>query len=198
MALMTAFFKVARRLQRCSGGAAAIEFAFAFPVVLMLVMGIMEISMVLFVSSTMEGGLRDASRFGITGNMPAGMTREQAIVNIVNDRTLGVLNLTTADVRMRVYKTFDQVGQPEPVTNDVNGNGQYDPGDGYTDVNGNGQWDADMAKSGAGASGDIVVYDLAVDWPLFTPYLSPFIGQNGLVSLDASIAVRNEPWDPGA
>ena len=183
-----------RRLLRRCEGTVAIEFAFAFPVVLLGVVGLMELAMILFVNSLMEGGLRDASRFSITGEIPAGMTREQAIVNIVNDRTLGLLNLTPADVSLRVYKQFDQIGQPEPLINDVNGNGKYDAGDTYTDVNGNGQWDADMAAGGAGASGEVVVYDITVDWPLLTPFMVPFIGHDGVIPLSASIAVRNEPW----
>jgi hypothetical protein len=122
------------------------------------------------------------------------MTREQAIIDIVNDRTLGLLNLTADDVHMRVYKSFDQVGEPEPLIIDANHNGRYDPGDTYTDVNGNGDWDADMAAAGAGGAGDVVVYDLAVNWPLLTPLMVPFIGENGLIHLGASIAVRNEPY----
>lgn len=183
-----------RRLLGRRDGVAAIEFAFAFPIVLMGVVGLMELAMILFVSSLMEGGLRDAARFNITGQSLPGLTREQAIVSIVNDRMLGLLTVSTGDVTMRVYETFDQVGEPEPLTNDVNGNGTYDPGDGYTDVNGNGQWDADMAAAGAGAAGDVVVFDLNVDWPLLTPIMAPIIGTDGVMKLTASIAVRNEPW----
>lgn len=176
-------------------GSAALEFAYAFPIIAMVVVGLLELMMIMFVSALMEGGLRDASRFAITGAMPAGVSREQAIVDIVNDRTLGLLDLTTDDVSLRVYEAFTQVGMPEPLTFDANGNGSFDPGDTYSDVNGNGQWDADMAAAGAGGSGDVVVYNLAVDWPLLTPMLAPFIGQNGLIRLGASIAVRNEPYD---
>jgi len=184
-----------RRLARDRDGSAALEFAFAFPIIVMVVVGLLELMMIMFVSALMEGGLRDASRFAITGGMPAGMSREQAIVDIVNDRTLGLLDLTADDISLRVYEAFAQVGMPEPLTFDANGNGSFDPGDSYTDVNGNGQWDADMAAAGAGGSGDVVVYNLAVDWPLLTPMLAPFIGQNGLIRLGASIAVRNEPYD---
>ncbi len=184
-----------RYLARDRDGSAALEFAYAFPIIVMVVVGLLELMMIMFVSALMEGGLRDASRFAITGAMPAGVSREQAIVDIVNDRTLGLLDLTTDDVSLRVYEAFTQVGMPEPLTFDANGNGSFDPGDTYSDVNGNGQWDADMAAAGAGGSGDVVVYNLAVDWPLLTPMLAPFIGQNGLIRLGASIAVRNEPYD---
>ena len=183
-----------RRLLGRRDGVAAIEFAFAFPIVLMGVVGLMELAMILFVSALAEGGLRDAARFNITGQSVPGVTREQALVNIVNDRMLGLLTLTPGNVTMRVYETFDQVGQPEPLTNDINGNGKYDPGDSYTDVNGNGQWDADMASAGAGSAGDVVVYDILVDWPLLTPIMAPIIGTDGVMKLSASIAVRNEPW----
>jgi hypothetical protein len=142
-----------RCLARDRDGSAALEFAYAFPIIVMVVVGLLELMMIMFVSALMEGGLRDASRFAITGAMPAGMSREQAIVNIVNDRTLGLLDLTTDDVSLRVYEAFAQVGMPEPLTFDANGNGSFDPGDTYTDVNGNGQWDADMAAAGAGVVG---------------------------------------------
>lgn len=187
-----------KRARRDEDGATAIDFAFCFPVILTAVVGLMELAMILFVSALMEGGLRDASRFAITGALPSGVSREQMIVDIVNDRTLGLFDLRLNDVSLRVYETFDQVGQPEPLTLDANGNGQYDEGDSYTDVNGNGQWDADMGRSGAGGSGDVVVYDLNVDWPLLTPFLAPLIGEGGLIRLGASIAVRNEPYGTGA
>jgi hypothetical protein len=44
----------------------------------------------------------------------------------------------------------------------------------------------------------VVAYDIVIDWPLLTTLLAPFIGQNGLLKLGASIAVRNEPYTPGA
>jgi Flp pilus assembly protein TadG len=185
-----------RRLRRARDGVTAVEFALAFPIVLTAIMGIIEISMILFVSSLLEGGLRDASRFGITGAQPESGTREQAIVDIVNSRSLGLFHLTTANVKMRSYDSFAQVGQPEPIVTDVNGNHQCDAGDTYTDVNGNNQWDADMAKSGAGGSSSIVVYEVTVDWSLFTTFLAPFLGEDGKMPVGASITVRNEPYAP--
>lgn len=195
-----------RRLARDRDGSAALEFAYAFPIIIMAVVGLLELLMIMFVSALMEGGLRDASRFAITGavpvdanGVPTGQSREQLILDIVNDRTLGLLNLSLNDIHMRVYDNFSQVGQPEPLIVDLNGNGRFDAGDSYTDVNGNGQWDEDMAAVGtSGASGDVVAYDIVVDWPLLTPLMAPFIGQNGVIKLGASIAVRNEPYTPGA
>lgn len=184
-----------RQLRRACEGIAALEFALAFPIVFTLVMGVIEVAMTLFVSSLMEGGLREAARFGITGTAPASGTREQAIINIVNDRLMGFATITSSNVKTKVYQCLSQVAKPEPLIIDANSNGKYDPGDTYTDINGNGQWDADMAKSGAGDSGEIVVYELTLDWEILNPFLAPIFGNNGVLPLKASIAVRNEPWN---
>lgn len=187
-----------RLLLRRRDGTAALEFALILPLILTMVMGIIEVSMILFVSALLEGGLRDASRFGITGSVPAGSTREQVIVDIVNDRSLGLFSLTTSDVRMRSYDSFEDVGQPEPLVLDANSNGQCDAGDTYSDVNDNSTWDADMAKTGAGESSSIVVYDVVVDWSLLTGFMAPLIGEDGKMPVTASITVRNEPYTSAA
>ncbi len=43
-----------------------IEFAFIFPIVLMITFGIMEVSLCMASLVTLEGGLKEASRYGIT------------------------------------------------------------------------------------------------------------------------------------
>ena len=51
-----------------------------------------------------------------------------------------------------------------------------------------------MGKSGLGGPGDIVVYTAAVNWHLMTHLLDSVMGNNGIMKLSASTAVRNEPW----
>jgi hypothetical protein len=84
------------------------------------------------------------------------------------------------------------VGQPEPFT-DENGNDAYDAGEPYTDSNGNGGWDDDMGAAGLGGPGDVVVYSMSYDWPIMIPLFQPIFGDH--VTLQANIAVRNEPFD---
>jgi Flp pilus assembly protein TadG len=185
-----------KRLRRLIGdrdGVAAIEFAMAMPVVILTVAGLIELSMILFVSSLMEGGIRDASRFGITGYVPPGTTREEQIRKLVGDATAGLIDMTAAVIDTKVYPSFSDIGQPEPFT-DANGNGQYDAGESFNDVNGNGQWDTDMGAAGLGGPSDIVLYKVIANWTLMTPILAPFMGDNGVMTLSASVAVRNEPF----
>jgi Flp pilus assembly protein TadG len=185
--------KQLRRLVRNRDGVAATEFAVAAPIVTLSIAGLIELSMVLFVSSLMEGGIRDASRFGITGYVPPGTTREAQIRKLVGDATVGLIDMATAIIDTKVYPSFGDVGKPEPYT-DANGNGQYDPGEPFTDANGNGQWDADMGIAGLGGPGEIVLYTVTADWHLMTPLLVPFMGSDGKMVLSASVAVRNEPF----
>ena len=93
-----------------------------------------------------------------------------------------------------VYDSFDDIGEPEPFTDQEPMNGAYDAGEPFSDTNGNGTWDADMGTAGVGGPGDVVVYTVSYDWPLLTGMLFSWMGTDGKVPLRASIAVRNEPY----
>jgi Flp pilus assembly protein TadG len=187
-----------RRLVGCARGAVAMEFAFAAPVMFVAVAGALELSMLMFVTTLMEGGLREASRFGITGNIPPGTTREQTILDTIQSNTIGLIDMSTAVIDYKIYPSFGQVGQPEPFDDTNPANGSYDPGEAFTDINGNGQWDADMGVAGLGGPGDVVLYSVSVDWKMLTPLIAPLMTENGYFKLGASVVVRNEPYpNPG-
>ncbi|MEQ9042554.1 MAG: pilus assembly protein [Alphaproteobacteria bacterium] len=183
-----------RKLGRRREGSTTIEFAFAMPILAVALIGLVELAMVMIVTTLMEGGLRQAARFGVTGFAPAGVTREQRILDIIAEQTIGLVDVGQAEITTLIYPDFEDIGDPEPYTDDSPANGSYDVGEDYLDVNGNGQWDADMGASGAGDAGDIVVYRITYDWPMLTGLLDPFIGQNGVLRLTASVAVQNEPF----
>jgi Flp pilus assembly protein TadG len=182
------------QLWRDASAGAAVEFAFVAPVMLLFVIGIVEVAMVLFTWALLEGGVREAARYGITGYTLAGQTREQLMRAIVGKYTVGMVDMSKVTVTSLTYKSFANIGQPEPF-NDANHNGTRDAGETYTDVNGNGKWDADMGASGAGGPGDVVVYTVSYNWPLMTGYLAQQMGL--YIPLSASYAVRNEPWSVG-
>jgi hypothetical protein len=179
-----------RPLARCLRGATAVEFALVLPVLLLTTIGTIEIAIVLFVGSSMEAAVIEASRFGITGGED-GMTREERVLDIVQDRTYGLLDMAQVGLDTLVYSSFADIGKPKPWT-DENGNGSWDAGEPWTDVNGNAQWDPDMGEAGLGGPSDIVVYRLSYDWGVVTPMMSELLG--GSVHHVSSIAVRNEPY----
>jgi len=182
------------RLGRDERGSPTLEFAFAAPVLFMMTAGTIEFGMIMFVNILMESGLRDAARYSITGRDPSGASREQYIIDIIGERTIGLVDVTAADIEIRSYPTFDDIGRGEDYV-DGNGNGQYDSGETYTDENSNGQHDDDVGEEGAGGSGQVVVYRIKYDWEVLTPLAGPLIGDDGYFTLNASVAVRNEPWD---
>lgn len=188
--------RVARRLARLwrgRRGVTAVEFALIAPVAFTLVCIFIDLSMVMFITNVMEGGLREAGRYAITGYVEVGKTREQKIAEIVKDHSYGFIKSADLTISYFVYPSFADVGKPEPFV-DQNSNGKYDVGEPFTDINNNGQWDADMGKAGVGGPGDVVAYVVSYKWKLWTPLASELWPNNGQVTLSATVAVRNEPY----
>jgi Flp pilus assembly pilin Flp len=186
------FGRQLRRFARSNDGAAALEFALVLPPLCLILVGMFEMSMLMFTQASMEGALREAARFGMTGSVSDPAERQTQILAIIEKDTFHMLDSPT--ISFEVYNSFNSVGDPEPYV-DSNGNGKRDSGESYTDVNGNAQWDADQGKAGIGASAQIVQYTVQYDWHVITPFMAPVFGNNGKVHLKASVVLRNEPWD---
>jgi len=183
-----------RRVARDRRGSSAVEFALVAPVLFLTMVGTMEVGTILFVDHLVEGAVRDASRFGITGLGATETERIQTVRNIIDNRTLGLVDVDNAEINTLIYNDFQSIGEPEPYTDNSPANGAYDVGEAYDDVNGNGVWDNDQGAVGAGDSDEIVLYRIRYDLDLLTGMLDHVIGQDGVISMEASIAVRNEPF----
>ncbi len=192
--MLKCFNKLLRNVRLNDQGVTALEFGLGLPLFTFLMMGILEFGMVLFVGTLVEGGLRQASRYGLTGEEQDGTSRMELITQIVSDNTLGFVDLDVADLKVKIYPSFSDIGKGEAFV-DGNANGTYDEGETFTDGNGNGQHDSDVGSDGAGGSGDVVVYSIDYEWNFFTPLASHIVGEGGIFPLRASIAVRNEPWE---
>lgn len=183
-------------LMKREEGSTLVEYAVALPVLALLLVGIVELSMILLVSVLAEGGVREASRFGITGQLEAEGTRADRIVAVVQDHAHGLVTVDVENVTTLVYPGFDRIGQAESFEDTAPANGAYDPGESFDDVNGNGVWDADMGTPGAGGPGDVVFYRVTYQWQVLTALFAAIVGHDGIVEMDATIAVRNEPFEP--
>lgn len=186
--------KVFDKFRRDENGGAAVEFALTGPLFILTILGVMEFGMILSTEALMEGAVRDAARFGVTGQNEA--ERLEIIENIVSERTIGLVNVEAAQIDVLTYGSFDVIGAPEPFIDATPYNGVYDDGETYTDINGNGQWDPDQGLASAGQSGEVVLYRITYDAPSMTGFLDHLIGgEDNAIQLVASIAVRNEPYD---
>lgn len=181
-----------RRITDDRQGSAAVEFGIIAPLFILMIVGIAEVGTTLFVGALMEGAVRDASRYGITGQ--DGASRPQIIRDIIADRTIGLVDINVAAISTQVYDSFDSIGSQEPYTDDSPANGTYDTGEAFVDINMNGSWDADQGRASVGEPGEIVLYTIDYDLPLLTGYLANHLGSGGNIGLTASIAVLNEPF----
>lgn len=181
-----------RCLIRCEEGVTVVEFAFIAPVFLLIVLGVIEFSMIMFTSTVMENATTSTARLGKTGYVSAGNTRQQEIIDNIVNKTAGLLDANDIDITTTVYSNFDVVGQPEPCINPSTAPCPGTPGTNFVDTNGNGTWDSDMGLAGLGNAGDVVVYTVTYPWPIMTPLLSAIIGNT--FNITTRTVVRNEPF----
>lgn len=185
-----------RRFLRCEEGITAVEFAFIAPVFLLLVMGIVEFSLIMFTTTVMESATNSTARYGKTGSNPSGVTRQQAITDNITSRTAGLLDPAKISITSTVYSDFDDVGQPEPCVSPSSPPCPGVAGTNYVDVNGNGAWDSDMGQAGLGNAGDVVVYSVTYPWTIMSPLVVPFLGST--FNITVRTVVRNEPFSGGS
>jgi hypothetical protein len=179
------------RLLKGARGVTTLEFAFIAPILLLMIMGIVEFSLIMFVMAAMESATFFTSRTGKTGYVESGKTREQTILDSIKNLTAGLLDPNKIVITYTIYPNFDKVNGPEPFI-DGNGNGTYNGGEAFTDINGNGMWDSDMGATGLGGPGDVVVYNISYPWKVNTPIIGVFTGNPFTITVRA--VVRNEPF----
>jgi Flp pilus assembly protein TadG len=208
-----------RPFARDRRGAVAVEYALILPVMLLFSFGILEVSLCMASLVTLEGGLKEASRYGITSQStpPADIdkvpnafkvgndNRLMSIGYILNQNTLDLIDLNEATITTQVFSSFSAIKDGEQFT-DTNANGHYDVGEPYFDANCNGVRDgAGASGSGVGASGNIVVYTVNYNWKILTPIIGQWLGRPDpnnagkyIIPMSASIVVKNEPALSGA
>ncbi|MFZ4761560.1 MAG: TadE/TadG family type IV pilus assembly protein [Alphaproteobacteria bacterium] len=171
-------------------GVAATEFALMLPFFLFVLFAVIEFSMVLLAKAELDAGVQEAARVASTGKKAAETQQQflQKIADVINQHVSRWGTVKAEDIKPEVYPSFSTVGTPEPYI-DTNNNGEYDQGEAYTDANGNGQWDEDRGAVGTGASGEIVLYDITLNYNFLIP---GYIGTT--LPLNSSVVVRNEPF----
>ena len=193
-----------RRLRTDQKGVAILEFALCFPVVLILILGILELGYQAYMQSMANGVVQRAARLATTGNATPAQ-----IDTFVRDQMIPILqgqNKDTAVVINKLnYRNFSNVGGGEKITGDTAPVGTYNSSDCYEDRNGNGSFDATGGgASGLGSADDIVYYEAVVTVPRLIPVVTYLIrsfypnttsatwADNTVVS--AKTIVRNQPF----
>lgn len=185
MALRIRRFSACLRAAR--EGAAAVEFALAAPVLLVLLIGMFDMGHMAYLNAVLNGAVEKVARDSAleTANTT---TSDQAVGTIMAGVAPGASVTTTRNS----YYDFTDVARPE-AWGDTNANGRCDNGESYTDENNNGSWDADIGRTGNGGSGDVVYLTATMTYqPLFKV---PFTGNpNGTRTLKATAVTKNQPF----
>ncbi|MBY0407347.1 MAG: pilus assembly protein, partial [Rickettsiales bacterium] len=158
----------------------------------LILAGIIELGLILFTQSALEGATNVGARIGKTGFTTNGLPREQYIRNEIMRLTGGFLNPANLTISILSYNSFNTVGQPEPCISPPTAPCPGAAGVNFVDVNGNGTFDQDQGRSSAGGSGAVVLYRATYAWRLFTPVMAQAIGTGGIYTITAVAAVRNE------
>lgn len=135
-----------RRMLKNTDGSAAIEFAASsFTLIAAFVM-LLEGATMYFAQGVLESAVDRAARFAVTGSAPAGMTREERLLEMISGMSLGMIDTTGVQVQTSSYSSYSQVG---------------------TDGAG---------SAGLGGAGDVLKIEAALNWSGLTPLLRAVTG----------------------
>jgi Flp pilus assembly protein TadG len=97
-------------------GKSLIEFAILAPVFITLVFGILNLGIMMTVQNALESAVREAGRYGITGQSEQGLTRDQSITQVIQQTaskySASIIDPSKIQVTVTAYPDLTQTGQP--------------------------------------------------------------------------------------
>jgi Flp pilus assembly protein TadG len=194
---------ISRRVE----GHAILEFAIVLPVMLLLIMGIVEYSLIMFASAVLEGATNYAARVGQTGYYISSSTgaacaptatqvandtqiqlQSLYIVCIAGTRVTGLFDTTQLSLTATDYSGFSSSNTPTftSCSNSPSATAITTP-------------PSCSSLQNFGSAGDVVVYTLSYPWHIITPLLQPFLctdctNNPGVFTISSSAVVKNEPY----
>jgi Flp pilus assembly pilin Flp len=184
--------------RRDEGGAAAVEFALVLTPLLIILLGALEFGYVAYVKSLAQGALNNAARLAAVEDPvldSEGDTVEEQVANYITS-TVGLVAVDEVVITSQSsYSDFSDIGNPEKLMTDKNGNGEYDASDGdcFEDMNGNGSYDTDAGGEGIGGASDVAFYQASIAMPRLLPIYN-FIAVSNTTNFTVKTAVRNQPY----
>lgn len=178
-----------KRLARDERGVTIIEFAFAFPVLAVILMALFDLGFQVYAQSILQGAVQEAARNStLEGSDPT--TLDTAVRDNVQEVIPGA-NLTFTRTN---YANFEDIGMAEAFT-DTEGaeDGICNNGEPFEDVNGNGTWDADRGADGAGGARDAVLLTATASFERVFPF-HEYAGLSKDITITGVTVLRNQPF----
>jgi Flp pilus assembly pilin Flp len=178
------------RLHKNEEGATAIEFAIIAPLLFMLMFGMIQFGVIMFMKSVLDNAMNTASRLGITGSNYAGTSYADnpAIQEALGDDNNGGQGITREFI---IRETAQRLSGGIITGQDLE--------IGCTNLGQTNVFSATEAvyegECNFGSAGDVIIYNARYNWDLFIPltdYFLPGVVLNGKFPITSSIAVKNE------
>ncbi len=162
-------------LLRDERGSAVIEFAFVAPPFILLLTGLIEISVMFFTGSVIEGATKEAARAIRTGQIQSDADPVTAFRTKLCDSLYNIIDCTEVLFNVRTFSDFGSVSMPIEIDQDgeiIN--------NGFT----------------PGGSGAVTVVRAIYRWEFITPLIEEALpgGQAGNLII-STVAFQNEPYD---
>jgi Flp pilus assembly pilin Flp len=184
------------RLGRDERGATLLEFGLVLLPLCLVLMGFFDLGYQSYLRSTLQGALNDVSRAASVENPvidAEGDTLAEQIENEIRARLPGPAQDADIDIVTSNFYRASNIGNPEPLVTDVDGDGRYDSGDCWTDINPNSAFDLDSSRTGMGGADDIVFYEVTITQPRIMP-MAGLLGVSDEYEITATAAVRSQPF----
>lgn len=181
---------LARRLRRDNEGATIVEFALVAPVLLMMLMGLLDLSYNMYTAQMLQGAIQTAARKSTIEGAADGTA---ALDEIVTTAVHTIAPAATMTFSRKSYASFTAVGRPEDFT-DADNDGTCNNGEVFEDANNNGTWDVDPGAVGQGSARDAVLYTVTVNFQRAFPVFAFIPGQSSDYTMKASTVLRNQPY----
>ena len=177
-------------LLRDQCGVIAVEFALVAPVLMLMLMGLFDLSYNMYTTQMLQGAIENAAR---NSSLEGSTGKEAQLDATVSTAVHAVAPAAKLTFTRRAYSSFTKASRPEDFT-DVDGNGMCNKGEPFEDANSNGKWDADGGKTGFGGARDAVLYTVVVKYQRAFPIAGLIPGQSKTFTLSAATVLRNQPY----
>lgn len=182
------------RLRADVRGSPALQFALVLPVMLMLIMGLGELTFQTYVQSVLTGAVQKAGRDSTIQGASTQTDTIDAAVQAVVQRVVPSGTFTSTRANYDNYSAI--AGEPFTDSPYPSSSGTYDGvcnhGETYVDVNNNGHYDLDLSTSGQGGANDVTKYTMTVTYRRLFPV--GFIGWSQNARLSATTILKNQPY----
>ncbi|UVO53220.1 TadE/TadG family type IV pilus assembly protein [Sphingomonas sp. SUN039] len=186
-----------KRLRADKRGAALVEFALVAPALLLVIMGLLDMTYRLYAKAMFEGAVQKAARdatleSGSVATVSAAL--DEKVKNSFRQVNASVTDSNFTFTR-RNFKDFSSSGKMEPSTGPGGQCAAPSGGTTYTyvDVNNSNSWD-DGAQAGQGGADDVVLYTAQVTYRSLFPVNSLF-GASQYQTIKSSTVLRNQPYN---